>query len=401
VNLSGIDHNDISRGMVLTAADVLVPTQILDAQVEVLPGAARPLRSRQRIRFHIGTIEALARVQVLNEAGEIAPGKKDLVQIRLEIPVVAVPGERAIIRRYSPQATIAGGVVIDTFAVRHRRKDIVKVHGFLAAMLTALGDHRQMIRNLVRWAAAAGLSVADLQQRTGLKNELITSAVHDLIAEKAIIEAGHRYVTREDFERLSASTLDAITELHRRDPIAKGITREALSAAVFKHLPPDIFTAVLASLAASGKVIADRDTIKLTSHNTELSPAETALSGKILNLYKNAGLEVPKLDEALSEAVSGSASKPQDARRLFQLFLDSGEIVKVTDEFYFSLAAIDELTGKLKRFADTTADRLIDVPTFKDLAGISRKYAIPLLEYLDRERITRRAGDKRLILSRP
>ena len=104
--------------MVLAEPDVLVPTQIIDAEIEVLADAPKPLRSRQRVRVHIGTAEALARVQILNDTGEIAPGETDLAQIRLETPVVAVPGERFIIRSYSPQHTIAGGRVIDTFAAQ-------------------------------------------------------------------------------------------------------------------------------------------------------------------------------------------------------------------------------------------------------------------------------------------
>jgi selenocysteine-specific elongation factor len=375
-----------------------VPTQIIDTEVEVLPSAPRPLRSRQRIRFHIGTIEALARVQVLNDAGEIAQGARGFVQIRLEIPVTATPGERFIIRNYSPQATIAGGVVIDTVAARHRRKDIGKVHEFLAAMLAAFGDHGQMVTILIGSAGSASFTTPDLQQRTGLRKEFIIAAVNARIADKTIVEAGSRYITRGNFERLSASTLDAISNFHKRDAIAKGISREALSSKIFEHLPADIFTAVLKRFAASGKIVADRDTIRLASHSTELSPAESALSGNILSLYKNAGLEVPKLDDALAQAVAGTAFKVQEARKFFQLFLDRGEIVKVTDEFYFPRDAIDALTDKLRTFAATTPDRLIDVPKFKDIAGISRKYAIPLLEYFDRERVTRRAGDRRLIL---
>lgn len=134
VNLGGIDHSKIERGMLLAEPGVMRPTQIFDAEIEVLADAAKPVRSRQRVRVHIGTVEALARIQVLNEAGEIAEGQKDLVQIRLETSVVAVPCERFIIRRYSPQLTIAGGIVIDNSAVKHRRKDLSKVREYLNSL---------------------------------------------------------------------------------------------------------------------------------------------------------------------------------------------------------------------------------------------------------------------------
>ena len=124
VNLGGIDHTEIERGMVLSEKGVLRPTQIFDAEIEVLTGAKKSLKSRQRIRVHIGTIEALARVQVLNESNEIKQGEKDFAQLRLEIPVVAVPNERFILRSYSPQITIAGGKILHNSAVKHKRKDL-------------------------------------------------------------------------------------------------------------------------------------------------------------------------------------------------------------------------------------------------------------------------------------
>ncbi len=119
---------------------------------------------------------------------------------------------------------------------------------------------------------------------------------------------------------------------------------------------------------------------------------------RLEKIYREARLEVPALDAALDEAIRGTRFDRQRARKVFQLFLNSAEIVKVTEDFYFRRDALDELIDKLKTFAAQTPDRLIDVPKFKEIAGISRKYAIPLLEYFDREKRTRRAGDKRLIL---
>jgi selenocysteine-specific elongation factor len=104
------------------------------------------------------------------------------------------------------------------------------------------------------------------------------------------------------------------------------------------------------------------------------------------------------MDEALAVSIEGTSLKRENARKIFQLLIDSGELAKVSEEFYFARGAIDDLVDKMKTFAAVTSDRLIDVPKFKEIAGISRKYAIPLLEYFDRERVTRRAGDKRLVL---
>ncbi len=397
VNLAGIDHSKIVRGMTLVPTATLQPTQMIDAEIEVLPDASKPLRSRQRVRVHIGTKEALARVQILNDTGEIAQGAKDFAQVRLETPVLAVPGERFIIRSYSPQTTIAGGNVIDAVAEKHRCKENKTVRNRLSDLLSASDDVNKKVRLLVNAAGTSGLRFAEIQARTAIKNEMLTVAIEANLASDTIVEANGRYLSHNDFKRLSASVEKVIGEFHAREPLAKGIVREALREKLFAFLPVEIFQAVIDSLQAAKRISLEKETVRLGSYQQNLSPEETAFSEKILSKYQTAGLEVPKLEEALAESLAGTKLQMPQARKLFQILLDSGEIVKVTDEFYFAKKAIDGLANVLRKFADGTSDRLIDVPKFKDIAGISRKYAIPLLEYFDREHITSRAGEKRYV----
>lgn len=398
VNLGGIDHSKIERGMVLVEPNTIRPSQLIDAEIEVLPGAAKALRSRQRMRFHIGTIEALARIHVLNDKAEIAAGETDLVQIRLEVPVATVPGERFILRSYSPQATVAGGQVVDMFAVKHRGRDIRQTRAFLYELIAAQGDIAATVRVLVAAAGPSGLTEEDLGKRSGWRPEVLVQAIDKELKVQAIVDAGGHYVTTAAFDDLTRALEGALVEFHRREPLAKGMSREAMREGVLTHLPQETLNAVIARLESAGTVLVEKEMIRLASHKATLSPAEADLSSKILGLYRQAGLQVPKLDETLDEAVTGTGFAPQDARKLLQLSLDNGQVVKVTDEFYFLGAVIEGLSDTLRKFADRTADRLIDVAAFKELAGVSRKYAIPLLEYFDREKVTRRAGDKRLIL---
>ncbi|CAN5528824.1 selenocysteine-specific translation elongation factor [soil metagenome] len=397
VNLAGIDHSKIERGMALAEPGVLRPTQIIDTVVEVLSDAPKPLKSRQRVRVHIGTAEVLARLHVLNEAGETPPGSTDLLQIRLETPVAAVPGERFIIRSYSPQITIAGGEVIDLLASKHHKRELAEVRSFLSAMKEAAADNAARVVLFVRCGGAAGQSFADIQARTALKKEHVTAAVGANATSGQMVEAAGRYVSVEAFQNLSELAEKAVAAFHKREPLARGISRESLREAVFAHLPDEIFLTVTASLESAGTIVADRETIRLGSHQTELSPDEAAVSKRLRSRYLDAGLEPPKLDEALADAVNSTRFTPQQARKYFQLFLDAGEIVKISEDFYFERSAIDGLITKLKHFADGTGDRLIDVAKFKELAGVSRKYAIPLLEYFDQTRVTARAGEKRRI----
>ncbi len=398
INLGGIDHAEMTRGMILTVPNVLHPTQIFDAQIEVLKDAKRALKSRQRVRVLIGTIEALARVQVLNNEGEIAQGEKDFIQLRLEVPIVAIPNERFILRSYSPQITIAGGKILDALAIKHRRKDIETVQKYLGNLIAAENDKAKQVKLFLETANELGLTLADLQARTGWRDEVLKKAITENVAKKAIIEAESFYVARTPFDNLTAKTLVEIENHHRREPLAKGILQATLREKIFARLAPEIFKTTLSALEKEGKIAVEKDIVRLASHSLELSAEEKLLRERFEKIYKTARLEVPKLDDAIFEVIQTTKSNKQHARKIFQLLLNSGEIIKVTEEFYMAKEAIDNLVKSVKKFADKTPDRIIDMAMFKDIAGISRKYAIPLLEYFDRQRITRRAGDKRLIL---
>lgn len=398
VNLGGIEHTEISRGMVLAEKNVLRPTQIFDAEIEVLKDAKKSLKSRRRVRVHIGTIEALARIQVLNEEGEIKQGEKDFVQIRLEIPVVAIPSERFILRSYSPQMTIAGGRILDNSAVKHRKRDLQIIRKFLENLIAAENDKPKKIKFFLETYAMRGAKFSDLQSRTGWQTEILQKALAENIEKKGIIEAENSLLARTPFDELKSKTFAEIEDFHGREPLARGILQATLREKTFAHLPTEIFKTVLLSLEKEGKIAAEKDFVRLASHNLELSDEDKIVREKLAAIYKTAKLEPPKLEDALSEAVKNTKFDKAHARKIFQLLLNSGEIIKISDEFYFGKSEIDNLIAKLKDFAAKSSDKLIDVPAFKDLAGISRKYAIPLLEYFDREKITRRAGDKRLIL---
>ncbi len=396
VNLGGIDHAEIERGMVLAESGILRPTQIFDAEIEVLAAAKKSLKSRQRVRVHLGTIEALARVQILNEQNEIKQGEKSFAQIRLEIPVVCLPNERFILRQYSPQMTIAGGRVLDNSAPKHRRKDAANVQKYLQNLTEA--DKPKQVKIYLETAHEHGLTFKDLQARTGWKSEILQRVIAENTEKKAIIEAENYFVARTPFENLKTKTLAEIESFHGKEPLAKGILRETLREKIFARLPLEIFKTVLAHLEADQKIAAEKDFVRAAAHNLELSNDEQLLRERLSTIYRAAKLEVPKLEDALLESIKNTKSDKNHARKIFQLLLNSGEIIKISDEFYFAKTEIDRLVAKLKKFAENSTDKLIDVAEFKDIAGISRKYAIPILEYFDREKITRRAGDKRLIL---
>ncbi|HUQ30788.1 MAG TPA: selenocysteine-specific translation elongation factor [Pyrinomonadaceae bacterium] len=397
VNLGGVEAAQVERGMTLAPPGALRPTQIIDAQVEVLRSAPRPLRSRMRVRVHMGAAEVLARLRVLEDAGEIEPGANGLIQLRLESPVVALPHERFIIRSYSPSLTIAGGRVLDGLAAKHRGREMKAARERLSMLTTA--DRGREFALFVEMSGEAGLRRSDLAARTGLKQGALIEAAKSAVESGEVVEADGVYLGRDSFERISQLTLAEVGAHHRREPLARGLLRETLRERVFSHAAPEVFRAVMTHLETQGELVSEKEVVRAASHKLSLSSADVALKDKLEAVYKAARLEPPTLDEALKLAGAGHAREREHERKIFQLLLDARQIIRITPELYFHREALDLLTAKLGDYAARhEPERLIDVPAFKEVAGVTRKYAIPLLEYFDRERITRRAGDKRIIL---
>jgi selenocysteine-specific elongation factor len=395
INLGGVETGEIERGMVLAPTGRLRPTQIINARLNVLESAPRALRTRSRVRVHLGAAEVLARVRVLDETGAIEPGREGFAQLRLEAPVVAIAGEHFIIRSYSPSLTVAGGRVLDPLAAKHRGRVTEETRTRLDTLIN--GDRAARLIAFVEIAEANGLRRADILARTGWRDEIFEAALREAVARGAVVEAEGIFLARERFEQLATGALEETRAHHKREPLSRGLLRETLREQRFAHLSPEIFRAVLSQLEAAGALRSEKEFVLDSSHSLTLSNEDAALKQRLEEIYREAGLEVPALDDALLKA-SGPKVAREHARKILQLLLDGGALVRVSPELLFHRGALDDLVKKLRRYGDEHApERLIDVTAFKDLAGVSRKYAIPLLEYFDRERITRRAGDRRII----
>jgi selenocysteine-specific elongation factor len=398
VNLAGVELSSIERGMVLAEAGSLATTQILDVQLTVLESAPRPLRTRARVRVHLGSAEVLGRVRVLSPAGEIAPGEFAFAQLRLEAPVVAVHGERFIIRSYSPSLTIAGGVVLDPLATKHRGRELAKTDERLHELLRP--ERSSQLAALILAAGDKGMTLEQLRARTGLKDTVLSAAASEVERDGRITNANGVFIGTAAFAELGKAVVEEVKSHHKRDPLSRGQARELLRERFFGHSAPEVFRAVMNQLEDKGVVVTEKDLVRLKEHSLDLSTADTTLRDKIAALYQAAQLEPPTLDQALESAGVMAAQRPH-ARQILQMLLDSGTLVRVQADMFLHVSAIERLRRLLQDFAAKhEPERLIDVPQFKTLAGVSRKYAIPLLEYLDSERITRRAGDKRIILKR-
>ena len=396
VNLGGVETAQIERGMVLAPPGRLRPTQIVDVWIDVLPSAPRGVRSRSRVRVHIGATEVLGRVRVLDEPNEIPAGSSGLAQLRLETPILAVHGDRFIVRSYSPQQTIAGGVILDPFAVKHRGKDMAQTR----LLLRSLSEEDRVTKfvSFVRGSGERGLRLNDVSAATGWTDDVLARLASQAKKDESVIDAGGVYLASESFDRLSRAVLDEVERHHKREPLARGMLRETLREKVFAHSLPELFGAVISRLEASKAVVSEKDIIRLASHSVGLSEQDTQLSNRIEEVYRSAGVEAPAIEEVMTRAGVTLAQRTQ-ARKILHLLVDGRKLVRIQNELFMHAEVVAELKRKLLNYASQNEpQRLIDVPAFKQLAGVSRKYAIPLLEYFDREQVTRRAGDKRVIL---
>jgi selenocysteine-specific elongation factor len=396
VNLAGIDTGQIERGMVLAPVGRLRPTQILDVWIDVLPDASRPVRSRSRVRFHIGAAEVLGRVTVLEGASEIPAGGGALAQVRLEAPVVALHDDRFVLSSYSPADTIGGGRVVNPLAPKHRRKEIQQTLELLRSLLNA--ERATKFASLVHFAKKHGVRLSDIAAATGWTNEVLAQTAAEAAKQGTVIEASGVYLATESFTALSRDVVAELEAHHKREPLARGMLRETLREKLFAHSLPEVFGAVIGRLEANGEVVSEKDVIRSGRHRVDLTDKDAKLSDQIEKLYRDAGVEAPSLDEVMARA-GVAASQRGQARKILQLLLDNGKLLRIQGDMFMHAHVVQQLKMKLQAYASQhEPDRLIDVPAFKTLAGVSRKYAIPLLEYFDREHVTRRAGDKRLIL---
>ena len=389
VNLAGIDHTEIQRGMVLGAPGVFEPTRKLDARITLLSSAPL-LKNRARAHFHQGSAEAIAEVIPLEGDG-LVPGQSSLVQLRLDNEVVVLPEDRFILRQFSPVATIGGGIVIDVQARRHRRDD-AEARDFLETLET--GSREDLLAALAG-AKPRGLALEEIRARTGWLESEIRETAAKLVSTKKIRILGEQPFTiasAEALEECTKALRKAVEEFHRANPLLPGIPKQELRGRV-GNPRIELFEAVLADSTKAGAVTVSGGLVQRAGRSIDLSPEEAGAKELIAKEFERAGLTVPSVSAVLGK-VPVEATR---AQKILQILIREGTLVKVAEDFVYHRATVAQLRELIARYRKERGDR-ITVVTFKNVAGVSRKYAIPLLEFLDREHVTRRVGDERVIL---
>ena len=394
VNLAGIDVADVPRGSVLATPGALAVTRRADAHLTMLPGAT--LRHGARVRVHQGTAELLARVSVAGSAGLVAAGGEADVRLRFETPAVLTRGDRLIVRSYSPLVTVGGGVVLDPLPPRPgvRTPRGVARMAALAVQPDVLADRASATRVLVASAGAAGVSVPELSRRVGATRAEVLAVVDRLGSTGAAVRGGDWVVEAAALAQPIATMLAGLADFHRAQPLAPGLGLEDARGRWFRAVPAPVVDGVVASLVADGRIVAT-DTLALSSHRVSLSAEDQATHAWLDQRFLEAGLAPPD-----AGALPGEAKRPAAAvEKLVQLLVKAKTLVRV-DTLIFHAVVLEGLKAEIRARKAAAPDgrATVDVKTFKDTYNVTRKYAIPLLEYLDRERVTRRMGDARIVL---
>ncbi|HEX7786698.1 MAG TPA: selenocysteine-specific translation elongation factor [Methylomirabilota bacterium] len=391
VNLQSVERAAIERGDVVAPAGALVPTLLLDGTLELLAEAPRPVKTRDRVRFHAGTQEVMARVLPVGRA-EVQPGSLAHARFRLEAPVVALPGDRFVVRSYSPIVTIGGGTVLDIAPPRFKRKGPALAEHLA---LLATGEPAQVLEEHLKQAGASGARVADLRARTPFGGEHLARLLAELGRAGRILAVDREwYLHRDASDRLRHQTLSVLEAFHRENPLRGGISREELRSRV-GQAQERVFGQLLAALEGEGVVQSDRDQVRLATHTIRLSPAQDRVVKGLEADFRDAGAAPPSPEEALGRyGVKGT-----EKNELFQILVADRTLVRVKESLFFHAEALRSVQAQL--VALLRKKKEIGPADFKDLFGVSRKYAIPLMEYFDAQRVTMRVGERRVLREGP
>jgi selenocysteine-specific elongation factor len=377
VNLGGVDVADLTRGQTLSRPGAYEVTRRFDAAIEMLPDAQ--LRHGQRVRFHHGTSELLGRVALAGERG--------FARLRLEGPAVLTRGDRFVLRRYSPAVTIGGGLVLDPAPARSPIRTPAAAERFRRLS----GSDRDAAMVFVEERRASGIARGRLASRAGLTESAFKTTVDALVGDGTIVVAGDEVFDLSVVRALEQRLVDAVAEHHRANPLAEGLPREEARARFFSLASAALFDDVVRRLIEGGR-LAGRDRLAQPGRGVTMTQEEVRTQDALVRIYRDAGLAPPDLTTA-----AGAAGVPATvAERVSKVLLRQKTLVKL-DTLLFHTEALDGLKREIGALKAKPGAR-VDVAGFKERYGISRKYAIPLLEWLDRERVTKRVGDARVIL---
>ncbi|MBO8128037.1 MAG: selenocysteine-specific translation elongation factor [Peptococcaceae bacterium] len=389
INLAGIDLDDLHRGDVVAPPHIFKPSNRMDLRLSLLSDA-RPLKHRARVRFYIGAAELLGRI-VLLDRNELKPGDDALTQIILEGQTVAAKGDRFVIRSYSPMQTIGGGQVIEPNAQRHKR--------FREEVLQALetlekGRPEDLVVQFLNQSQSPA-TIEEIVSNVGLSREE-TAATVETLAQKKRLKALRSdevwfWMTTDTFLRWRNMVLDAVKKYHQKFPLREGYPKEELRSRYFNKINGKVWHVFLETLQSDGDIDITGQAVTLSNMPRNLPPAYGNMIETVIEEFKIGGTQPPSWKEVYLKHGLGES----EAAEIMNYLVRQGELIKLTDNVLIHREEVEKAKEKLGQYLEEHGS--ITVGEARNLLATTRKYALPLLEYFDQVRFTKRVGDERVL----
>jgi selenocysteine-specific elongation factor len=383
VNLAGVSVDELSRGMTLARPATFQPANRVDVSMSLLR-SARPLKHRTRAHFHSYTMETTAEI-FLYETKQLAPGEDAFAQLRFSDSTLLLPGDRFILRQFSPAMTIGGGMVLDNAPPTKVKKAATHVD-FINILKT--GSKIDVLRARVINHGTGGISMADGVAQTGWTPGEIKSIASQI---PEILQIDDLLISASALEQIHDAMVSTLDAFHKQNPLVAGMGKEELRERL-PTPPAPVFERLLEEASKAKQIELAGDLIRLPGRGVKMKDDEAESKRIIESAFSSAGLKVPSLKDVLT----GLKIDKARAQKIVTLLLRDKTLVKISEDLVFHSAALENLKNSLA--LEKKKSPKMDVARFKEITGVTRKYAIPLLEYLDREHITRRVGEERLIL---
>lgn len=396
INLQGVDTANVERGMVVATPDSLEPNYMLDCDFLYLRSNSKALKHRSRVRVHLGTAEVIGRISLLDR-DELYPGDEVGVQLLLETPVAVWPGDRYVIRSYSPVTTIGGGAILCNVSPKKRKRLSEKDREYNQIMTETLknGSFEEKTVFLLEESGGNGLTFDELGIRLGLFSKHLKKALADPLSNKHILivdSASQRYVAKKTTDEVEKIVVDGLQKYHVDNPLQNGLSKEELRSGIIRQINTKVFNYVLNSLLKSNTIVQEDSVIRMEGHQVALKADEEKLQRDLESWFKEKGLFTPTIKETMAQFADYSEKL---VKEVIDLLIREEKIVKVSETLYFDTAILQKLIADVQEFIIREGE--IGPPGFKELSGLTRKFSIPILEYFDRIKLTIRVGDMRVL----
>ncbi len=390
INLHGLEKSEIERGEVLVRPDTVIPTSMIDIFYTHLSSATSPLPPRSKMLIHSGSAALMGTVVVLN-GQELMPGAQAYVQVRLEKPSIIVFNDRIVMRSFARRETVGGGIVLNPCPSKHRLKEYETL--LPDFKLLRAGNPGDVVAILVKQAGIDGLRLDEVKAYLNLSTKALGKIIDELLARRALVRFDnerHFLIAGELFDDLAAGIVAKVLDYHQREPMREGMIKEEIRSRF--NLAPALFNALLQRLIKTSKLVVDKDLVRDPDHRVHLAVDADKLKADLLKLYDQSGLSFPDYNSLAEEL----EAEDDDIKQIITILVKDEKLLKIRDGIFITPQHYEKMRNIVVDFLKQ--NETMTTQEFKAKIGLSRKYIIPLFEYLDQRKVTARKGEARILL---